>query len=167
MMTFEELTESTGMRVALGAAVIGVALCGWMLTRAIKIDEVGTAPATVSVVPGALDIPESRTEVDVRAAVAADLFAVDRTAPKERYHMPGEALAEGKVEPSKPIVLGTAIAADGSSFATVQFESSRLHMMHVGDTLGGYTVKFIGRGRVVFLTTAGTSLEILAPQQGS
>jgi hypothetical protein len=40
-------------------------------------------------------------------------------------------------------------------------------MMRVGDKVGDYTVKSIGRGRVVFITTAGTLLEILAPQEGS
>lgn len=166
MMTLRELTAGTPMRVALVATAVGVGLCGWTLARAIKIDAVGTAPATVSVVPGALDIPETTARVDVRAAVAADLFAEGRTAPKERYHLPGEAV-EAKAEVSKPIVLGTAVAPDGSNFATCQFESSRLLMVRVGDHVGGYTVKSITRGKVVFVTPAGSQLEILAPLQGS
>jgi hypothetical protein len=161
------MTSNSGMRLALGAVLVGLGLTGWALARAIHVDAVGTAPATVSVVPGALDLSDSAARVDVAAAVAADLFSPERTAPKERYHMPGEAVAEGKAEPARPVVLGTALAADGSSFATVQLESSRLHMVRVGDKLGDYVVKSIGRGRVVFVTPAGTSLEILAPQQGS
>lgn len=167
MMSLRELTAGTGMRVALAAAAVGVALCGWALTRAIHVDPVGTAPATVTVVPGALDIPEPVGTVDVHAAVAADLFAEDRSAPKARYRMPGEGETIAKAEPARPIVLGTALAADGSSFATCMLESSRLQMVRVGDHLGDYLVKSISRGKVVFLTPSGTPLEILAPQQGS
>ncbi len=167
MMTVQELTASAATRVALGAAVLGMTLCGWTLTRAIRLDAVGTAPATVSVVPGALDIPPTASGIDVSAAVAADLFSVDRIAPEQRYRMPGEAAGETRAEPAKPAVLGIAIAADGSSFATCQLESSRVQMVRVGDHLGDYTVKSISRERVVFLTRAGTSLEILVPKQGS
>lgn len=167
MITIRDLATSTPTRVALGAAMLGVVLCAWALTRAIRLDAVGTAPPTVSVVPGALDMPAAAQRVDIPAAVAADLFAVDRTAPKERYRMPGEAGDSTKEAPAKPVVLGTAIAADGSNFATCQLDSGRLQMVRVGDHLGDYTVKSIGRGRVVFVTRAGTSLEILAPQQGS
>lgn len=167
MMTIQELTASTATRAALGAVVLCVALCGWTLTRAIRLEAVGTAPATVSVVPGALDIPPSSSGIDVLAAVSADLFSVERIAPEQRYRMPGEAAAGTDGEPARPVVLGTAIAADGSSFATCQLESSRLQMVRVGDHLGDYTVKSISRERVVFLTRAGTSLEILVPKQGS
>jgi hypothetical protein len=167
MMTVQELTASTATRVALGAAVVGVVLCGWTLTRAIRLDAVGTAPATVSVVPGALDLPPAAPAINVAAAVAADLFSIDRIAPEQRYRMPGEETAGTDAEPARPVVLGTAIAADGSSFATCQLESSRLQMVRVGDHLGDYTVKSISRDRVVFLTRAGTSLEILVPKQGS
>ena len=166
MITFREVMTTTSTRIAFGAAVLGVALCGWTLARAIRLETVGTAPATVNVVPGALDMPKPATGIDVAAAVASDLFSVDRTAPKERYRMPGEAAAAGDA-PVRPTVLGTAIGADGSSFATCQLESARLQMVRVGDHLGDYTVKAIERGRVVFLTRDGTSFEILAPKQGS
>ncbi len=166
-MSLEELTASSGMRAALGAAVIGLAFCGWTAARAMKLETVATAPATVDVVPGALDIPATGTPVNVRAAVDADLFAENRSAPSQRYRMPGEGSGDSTAAPAMPIVLGTAIAADGRSFATCQLESSRLQMVRVGDHLGNYLVKSIERGRVVFQTPAGTSLEILAPQQGS
>ena len=167
MMTLREMLASGSTRAALGAAVLGVALSAWALSRAIRLDPVGTAPATVSVVPGALDMAQPAAGLDISAAVAADLFAVDRIAPEERYRMPGEAAGENGAAPARPVVLGTAIAADGSSFATCQFESARLQMVRVGDHLGDYTVKSISRERVVFLTRAGTSLEILVPKQGS
>ena len=166
-MSLEELTAGTGMRTALGAVVIGLALCGWTTVRAVKLEPVPTAPATVDVVPGALTVPVAGIPVNVRAAVDADLFSVDRSAPSQRYRMPGEGTADSTAAPAVPVVLGTAIAADGQSFATCQLESSRLVMVRVGDRLGNYLVKSIARGRVVFQTPAGTSLEILAPTQGS
>jgi hypothetical protein len=64
-------------------------------------------------------------------------------------------------------VLGVALAADGSSFATCQFQSSRLLMVRVGDKIGDYTVRIIERGRVVFATPAGKTFEVLAPRAGS
>ncbi len=126
------------------------------------------APATVSIVPGALDTPAAPGGVDVAAAIAVDLFSPDRTAPAARYRMPGEAApAAAAQEAPKPTVLGTAIAADGTSFATCQFESARLLMVRVGDKVGDYLVKTIERGRVVFATPAGKTFEVLAPRAGS
>ena len=166
MITIRDLMATMSTRIAFGAAILGVALCGWTLTRAIRLEPVSTAPATVSVVPGALDMPRPASGIDVPTAAAADLFSVDRTAPMERYRMPGEEATTGEA-PARPTVLGTAIAADGSSFATCQLESARLQMVRVGDHLGDYIVKSIERGRVVFLTRNGTSFEVLAPKQGS
>ena len=149
---------------------VGLVLCLWMARQALRLDVVPAAPATVSVVAGALDAPALPAAVDVAAAVSADLFSPDRTAPEVPYRMPGEAVAAAHApasEPPKPVVLGTATAQDGSSFATCQFQSTRLVLVQVGDTIGNYLVKSIERGRVVFATAAGEQFEVLALRPGS
>ena len=110
-----------------------------------------------------------RREKIVLGAVSLDLFNPDRMAPVARYRLPSDpaAVASDTPPPARPVVLGTAIASDGSSFATCQLESSRLLMVRVGDKVGVYLVKAIERGRVVFQTPAGERLEIQALRPGS
>jgi hypothetical protein len=168
MTPWREWTAGTGMRAALGALALAVVLCGWTTAHALRVSDVRAAPATVSIVPGALDAAPAPSPVDVAAAFGVDLFSPQRTPPAARYRMPGEAAPAAAAEDApKPIVLGTAIAPDGSSFATCQFQSARLLMVRVGDKIGDYVVKAIERGRVVFATPAGKTFEVLAPRAGS
>lgn len=168
MIAWREWTSGKWMRVAIVALIAALGLSVWSTAQAMRATVVEAAPATVSVVPGALDAAPAPATIDVAAAIDADLFSPDRTAPAERYRMPGEAApAAAAAEPARPIVLGTAIAADGSSFATCQLDSPRLLMVRVGDKVGEYTVRIIERGRVVFTTPAGRSFEVLAPRAGS
>jgi hypothetical protein len=170
MMTLLEWTEGTGMRAALAAVTLGLVLCVWTTTRALHRDVVAAAAASVTVVAGALDAAPEPPPVDIAAAVSEGLFSPDRTAPEVRYRMPGEAVAATHApaaDAAVPVVLGTALALDGSSFATCQFQSDRLRMVRVGDTIGTYHVKSIERGRVVFTTAAGKQLEVLALRPGS
>lgn len=168
MTRWREWTAGRGMRAALAALVLAVLLCAWTTARAVRANPVDAAPANVSIVPGALDTPPAAARVDVAAAIEIDVFSPERTPPAARYRMPGEPEpVAAAAEPPKPIVLGTAIASDGSSFATCQYESSRLLMVRVGDKIGDYTVKLIERGRVVFSTPAGKTFEVLAPRAGS
>ena len=93
----------------------------------------------------------------LQAAVENDLFASDRSAPSAPYRMPGETCRDDKpaVEPMKPIVLGTAVATDGRSFATVQLGDGRPTLVHVGDKIGEWVVKAIERGKIVLVSTGG------------
>ncbi len=169
-MTWREWTGGIYMRAALGALAVGAAVLAWTLAGALHTDVVPAAPAAVTITPGALATPAPPPSVDVGAAVASDLFATNRSAPPVRYHPPGEVVVTGPAgpqEPPKPVVLGTALAADGSSFATCQFASSRLLMVRVGDHVGNFVVKSIERGSVVFTTPEGKRLEIFAPRPGS
>jgi hypothetical protein len=169
-MTRRAWLEDTGMRIALAALVLAAAGFAWALTTALRPDSVAAASSVVSVVPGALDAPVPGPRVSVEAAVAADLFSPTRTAPSVAYRPPGDAVpasAPAPQAPPTPVVLGTAIAVDGSSFATCQFASSRLLMVRVGDHVGSYVVKSIERGSVVFATPSGKTLEIFAPRPGS
>jgi len=167
MIPMREWTRTTGMRMALLALAVAGVLCIVTLVRATRIEPVTPAPATVSIVAGALDAPAAVPAVNVDVAFGADLFAPERKPPASRYRMPGEAAPKSVEEPPKPIVLGTALAADGTSFATCQYQSARLLMVRVGDKVGDYVVKSIERGRVVFATPAGKTFEVLAPRAGS
>ncbi len=156
------------MRLALGALGLALLLCAWTTARALRSNPVDAAPASVSIVPGALDTPPTAAQVDVGAAIEIDMFSPERTPPVARYRMPGEPEpVAAAAEPPRPVVLGTAIASDGTSFATCQYESTRLLMVRVGDKIADYTVKLIERGRVVFSTPAGKTFEVLAPRAGS
>jgi hypothetical protein len=167
MNSFREWARQRESRTVLGLLVLAVLLCAWTARRALQHADVPAAPGSINIVAGALDLPARREAVDVDDAVQADLFAPDRKAPAAPYRMPGEAAPKVADEPPKPVVLGTAIAADGSSFATCQYQSDRLLMVRVGARIGDYTVKSIARGRVVFATPAGKTFEVLAPRAGS
>ncbi|HEY5219265.1 MAG TPA: hypothetical protein VIJ16_05625 [Gemmatimonadaceae bacterium] len=168
-MTWREWTERMDMRVALGVAAVSLALCVGALIGALRQPGPPEIAPTVTVSQGALAVPDTPPPVDVVAAVATDLFSTDRTAPASRYRMPDDVAVpvQGPADVPKPEVLGTAIDADGTSFATCRLASARLLMVRVGDHVGNYIVKSIERGRVVFTTPAGTRLEILAPRSGS
>jgi len=62
-------------------------------------------------------------------------------------------------------VLGTVVSSDGTSFAVIQLGDARSASVRVGDRVGGYTVKSIERGRVVFTTPAGKRLDVNALQR--
>ena len=55
----------------------------------------------------------------------------------------------------KPIVLGTAVATDGRSFATVQLGDGRPTLVHVGGKIGEWVVKAIERGKIVLVSSSG------------
>ena len=60
--------------------------------------------------------------------------------------VPGDFRLDRAVEPLKPLVLGTAVATDGRSFATLQLGDGSPTLVHVGDKIGEWTVKSIQRG---------------------
>jgi hypothetical protein len=145
--------------IALGGAVV---LIGWAGVRATRLDVVpGAAPTPIET--SALNGRTQREATDIADALASDPFSATRTPPSKRYALPWEA-DEGKVveATAKPIVLGTAMSLDGSSFATCQLGEDRPRIVRVGDKLGTYTVKSIARGRVAFTTSSGSILDVSA-----
>ena len=121
MMSLREHTSNNPTRIALAVVAVAVLLCAYTTRQALRVVDVAAAPATVSVVAGALDTPTPQPSVSVGVAIDADLFAPERKPPAARYRMPGEAAPKTVEEPPKPVVLGVALAADGSSFAPMQF----------------------------------------------
>ena len=71
------------------------------------------------------------------------------------------------VEPMKPIVLGTAVATDGRSFATLQLGDASPTLVHVGDKIGEWVVKAIERGKIVLVSTSGTRADLTVPKPGT
>lgn len=147
---------------------VAAALATWTLLRAVGIADVPDAAPPALVAEGALALRAGATPVNVRAAVERDLFAPDRSAPAQRYRLPGEdEPVDPAGEPATPVVLGTALSGPGRSFATCQLGDDRPIIVRVGDKIGEYTVRTIERGRVVFTTANGLRLEVLALKSGS
>lgn len=163
-MIDRDLAAWPPFRVALAALALSVAIAAWSLVRAVRIEAVPEAPPPTFAAASDVAARAPRVTVDVRAAVEKDLFSPDRTAPAERYRVPGESepAAAVVVEAPKPVVLGTAVSGTGRSFATCQLGDGQPIIVRVGDRIGEYTVKTIERGRVVFTTAKGTLLEVPA-----
>ena len=88
--------------------------------------------------------------------------------PIAPYRMPGEHAPDDKpvIEPMKPIVLGTVVATDGRSFATVQLGNDRPTLVHVGDKIGEWAVKAIVRGKVTLVSSNGARVDVTVPKPG-
>jgi hypothetical protein len=168
-MNLRQLTSTPGSRIAVGALAIGAVLALWRLVRAIRLDAVPDAPPVEFATAEALGTRPVPAFVDVRSAVDRDLFSPDRTAPAQRYRIPGESdpdVVVERIEPAKPVVLGTALSDPEHSFATCTLDGGAPIIVHVGDKMGEYTVKSIERGHVVFTTASGKKLDIPALNPG-
>ncbi len=160
--------KTPAMRVAGTLLIVAVATVGWTTVHAVRADPLpesapssnNTAPIKRAVLPA---------PADVQAAVENDLFASDRSAPSAAYRLPGEKSPEVKQasEPPKPVVLGTAVANDGKSFATLQLGEERPTLVHVGDKIGEWVVKAIDRGKVTIMNSSGTRADLVVPKPGS
>ena len=149
-MITPDMLRDRWMRAAaslLGAAVIVLIAA---IVSAIRVGSVEAAPPATSVADSALHFTASGLPVDIAAAVSRDLFTDDRQAPPRRYRLPGEADAVVHQPAPRPLVLGTAVSADGTSFAMCQTGPTDVVKARVGGKVGEYTVVLIERGRVTF-----------------
>jgi len=162
-------TSAPGMRVAIGVLVISVALVTWTLAQALRSQPLPDTPPTTVASLEMITHGSARPPADIEMAVDKDLFAADRSAPDAPYRMPGESDGKEKstVEPMKPIVLGTAVATDGRSFATLQLGDASPTIVRVGDKIGEWVVKAIERGKIVLVSTAGTRADLTVPKPGT
>ena len=167
-MNWRSAIKMPTVRVALVALAAAVGVVGWSLARALRAPAAGGTPvmslaALEPITRGPLPPP-----ADIQSAVESDLFSRDRSAPEQPYRMPGESAPDNKpvVEPMKPLVLGTAVANDGRSFATLQLGDATPTLVHVGDKIGEWTVKGIERRKVVLVSTAGSRAELTVPKPG-
>ena len=168
MSNVQAWMKTPAMRSAIVLLLVAIATVAWTLVHAVRAEPLpetppsssGTGPIKRAVPPG---------PADVQAAVESDLFSSDRSAPSAPYRMPGEKTPEVKqaAEPPKPIVLGTAVANDGKSFATLQLGDNRPTLVHVGDKIGEWVVKAIDRGKVTIINSSGGRADLVVPKPGS
>ena len=151
------------MRVALVALAAAGVYALWALAGALRTPSVpplaGRPVAALALSPMA-----TRPPADIGSALEGDLFSPDRQPPDEPFRMPGETVADdGPRTTVRPTVLGTAVAPDGFSFATVALAGmNHPRIVHRGDRLGEFTVQTIERGHVVFTTADGARVDIAA-----
>jgi hypothetical protein len=161
--------STTSMRVAIGSLIVALALVLWTLADALRSQPLPDPPPTTVASLETIRNHSTRPPADITTAIDKDLFASDRSAPDEPYRMPGESDGKEKstVEPMKPIVLGTAVATDGRSFATLQLGDASPTLVHVGDKIGEWVVKAIERGKIVLVSTSGTRADLTVPKPGT
>ena len=163
-------TRSTGARVALAAFGLSVVAVGWSLATALRAEPLPTLPPMTVASIETIKRGPIVAPTDVEAAVENDLFAVDRSAPDVPYRMPGEERPDDRpvAEPMKPTVVGTVVATDGRSFAMMRLGNERPQLVHVGDKIGEWSVKAIGRGTVTIVTPiTGSRVDLTVPKPGS
>jgi hypothetical protein len=157
-----EWTSTNAGRAAVALLTAATVLTLWTLVHAVRIAPVPESSEPQFAGGSALATAAPARTVDVGAAVETDPFAADRSAPEHAYRAPGEEGDDGgpKAPSVEPVVLGTAVGDPTRSFATVQLGDSHATIMRVGGKIGGYTVKSIERGHVVFTTPSGKKLDI-------
>lgn len=171
MMTndFRSLSKAPAMRASITLMIVAAATLAWTTAHAVHADPL-PEPAASSNNVGPIKRAVPPAPADVQAAVENDLFSSDRSAPSAPYRMPGEKSPEVKqaaAEPPKPIVLGTVVANDGKSFATLQMGDEHPTLVHVGDKIGEWVVKAIDRGKVTIMNSSGGRADLVVPKPGS
>lgn len=167
-MSVRALSNDRGFRVAASALVVAVIVAAWTVVTALRVEAIpAVTPANIASLQGVTRGP-ARSRTDISAVVDNDLFSPDRSAPDARYRMPGESEASDKpvAMPDKPVLLGTGVATDNKSFATVQLGADRPTLVHVGDKIGQWSVKAIDRNKIVIVTSDGLRAEITVPKTG-
>jgi hypothetical protein len=157
-----ELFAARPIQVALAVLVLALGVAAWTSSRALRIDPVPPATPPTLATEGALAKPGMVVPADIGAVVALNLFSPDRKAPSRRYRLAGYAEDEPTAPPPTPVVLGTSVASGDRSFAICRVGDGPATVVRLNERIGGFTVKAIERGRVVFATPLGERLEINA-----
>lgn len=167
-MSMREWSKTTPMRIALSALVLASVLFLWTLVHAFRADALPVAAPNAVTSLDAMTRVSFRPPANIETAVESDLFSADRSAPAKPYRMPGEDRDDKpKVEPPKPVLLGTGVASDGRNFATLQLGPESPKLVRVSDKIGEWVVKSIERGKVVLVSTSGIRAELAAPKPGT
>ncbi len=159
------------LRLAIGATLVGIVMvsdAGWRATHFESI-------RPTSIPPNGKATPHSKSyrqgllsELD--DAVNLDPFHPERRRPQIRYELPGSVPVEKPANPvpaADPVeLLGTVIVAGGRSFAMCQ-SSAGTQVVHVGEKVGGYTLKSVEPGSAVFMSPEGKTLNVSVKKTGS
>jgi hypothetical protein len=96
-------------------------------------------------------------------AVVRDPFAV-----QERVGTELPAPTPRPAEDGQPVrVLGTVVDSLGGSFALCQLGVAQPVILRVGQRIGDYELRRIEKGRVLFITPDGESVELRVPRAGA
>jgi hypothetical protein len=153
------------------AATLGVAVLtfAWSVVDAVRLAPDVSLPAAGAPVRDMV-ARDSVPVPDIGVAVARNVFSPARRAPSVAYRLSAGNLDNNAsnlmVEVSDrvdPVVLGTALGANGASFAMCSYNDAPAVVVRVGDTIGPYTVLAIARGRVTFRDVDGTRVEVESP----
>ena len=168
-MSMHEWSKTRGMQAALAVLAVAVIVTGWTLVHALRVEAIPDPPPMEIASLETIRRGAARPIANVSATVDNNVFSIDRTAPSAPYRMPGDPDPNAKpaVVPEKPLVLGTAVATDGRSFATVALADGRPKLVHVGDKIGEWIVKAIERSKVTLMSTSGIRLDVTVPKPGT
>lgn len=156
----------------LAALVLGVSLMAlaWASVDAVRLTLDDDRPALDSApVQMAVHDRDTTPLPDIGVAVSRNVFSPARRAPAIAYRLsaadPVAVTGMGNLERERidPVVLGTALGANGTSFAMCSYDDAPAVVVRVGDRLGPYMVVAIARGRVVFRDVDGSRLEVESP----
>jgi hypothetical protein len=168
-MNFRAAVRRPVVRVSAAVLVAALAVAARSIVDATRAAPIPTAPhTTIASIDQTARAPLP-PPADIQSAVEGDVFSPDRTAPSAPYRMPGERdrSEAPAVEPIKPQVLGTVVATDGRSFATVQLGDDSPVLVRVGDKVGEWIVKAIGRGKLTVVTVGGVRADLSMAKPGT
>ncbi|HTI62637.1 MAG TPA: hypothetical protein VL524_03950 [Gemmatimonadaceae bacterium] len=168
-MNLRDALRRPAVRVSAALLLVASAVTARSIVDATRAAPVPMAPhTTIARVDQTARAPLP-PPADIQSAVEGDLFSPDRSAPSAPYRMPGERdqTDAPAVEPMKPQVLGTVVATDGRSFATVQLGDDSPVLVHVGDKVGEWIVKAIGRGKLTVVTAGGVRADLSMSKPGT
>ena len=163
-MNASMLSRSTAVRVAAVVLLASLVTSGRMVVAGVRADATPSQPPARIADLGASAASRNRMSSNLEDAIDNDLFSPTRTPPAHAFKMPGEPSDSGRAEPPKPVVLGTAVTVDGSSFATCQFGTDNPRIVRVGDRVGEYVVKSIARGKVGFQRVGSGRVDVVSQQ---
>lgn len=168
-MRVADAIRSPGVRLSAAALVLAFATAARALVDALRPAPIPVAPPAMVANIAQIARAPLPAPADIQAAVENDVFAPDRSAPSTPYRLPGERDQSDTpaVEPMRPQVLGTAVATDGRNFATMQLGDASPVLVHVGEKIGEWTVKAIGRGKVTLVTAGGSRADLSVTKPGT
>ncbi len=153
-------------RVALGALIIGAAVCTAAAIDAWRVDPLPIASASESAGLGMPDMPQRvgpTTESVILAAIAKDPFRSDRKRPRSRYRLPGERRSRAKraarvaASYARLRLLGTAVVPGGKDLAAFHIPGRPSWVVGIGQVVQGLELVEVHRGAVT-LTGRDTTL---------
>lgn len=156
-------------RVAAVALVGAALLAGWAALEAWRVElPERTADGAGPALGVPADASPGRESPDslVRVAVSAGPFRPDRSAPPERYRLPGEREADRPEPPATDMrLVGTALLPGQPALAAFRLSAGGSRVVRQGDEVEGYRVAAVEAGRVR-LAGPDTSVVLLVAGPG-